>query len=553
MRLTFFHPSGYLRKPEQSPYGKDVANAGLFSALTHHLEFEALHVLHHTNATAEDLAPQFCCGANQQTPFHSAPLWNTSLSQRSGNLLRGAADLSSLAWGRRQAWGDHGYSLTGLIHTLGPPMIREQIIASLSAPVQPWDALICTSPAVQGVVSSFFDQQEAWLQERFGASRMPRPQLPLIPLGVNAAEQAARRANSASRQQLRQQLGLNDDAVLALWVGRLSFYEKAFPQAMLQAVERANQASKHPIHLALCGWFPDPSDQRLFENAIQHLSSTSTVHVLNGSDPSVVGAAWAAADLFVSLVDNIQETFGLTPIEAMAAGLPVVVSDWDGYRFTVRDGEDGFLIPTLLSPASDTGALLGHLHNLQLESYQTYAGATAQHTAVHIEQAAAAIQELADSPALRQRLGEAGQQRARARFDWPVIVRSYQELLLAQQEQRLHSQAHAAAASPTRQRPGRADPFADFAPFATSVLHDELQLQRAGSTPLNTSLQVQLNRLYPGIRGSNAEAQQLLTMLEQGAPQGLSVAALMQAFAPEREAPLKTTLVWLIKQGLIRW
>ena len=64
-------------------------------------------------------------------------------------------------------------------------------------------------------------------------------------------------------------------------------------------------------------------------------------------------ALWAGADIFVSLVDNVQESFGLTPIEAMAAGLPVVVSDWDGYRDTARNGEDGFLIPTV---APDAGA-----------------------------------------------------------------------------------------------------------------------------------------------------------------------------------------------------
>jgi len=28
---------------------------------------------------------------------------------------------------------------------------------------------------------------------------------------------------------------------------------------------------------------------------------------------------------------TFTETFGLTPIEAMAAGLPCLVSDWDGY------------------------------------------------------------------------------------------------------------------------------------------------------------------------------------------------------------------------------
>ena len=51
-----------------------------------------------------------------------------------------------------------------------------------------------------------------------------------------------------------------------------------------------------------------------------------------------------------SLSDNMQETFGLTPIEAMAAGLPSVVSDWDGYRDTVQHREHGFRIPTLAPP-----------------------------------------------------------------------------------------------------------------------------------------------------------------------------------------------------------
>ena len=40
----------------------------------------------------------------------------------------------------------------------------------------------------------------------------------------------------------------------------------------------------------------------------------------------------AASDMFISLADSYQETFGLTPIEAMASELPVVASNWNGYR-----------------------------------------------------------------------------------------------------------------------------------------------------------------------------------------------------------------------------
>ena len=39
-----------------------------------------------------------------------------------------------------------------------------------------------------------------------------------------------------------------------------------------------------------------------------------------------------AADVFLTLSDNLQETFGLTVIEAMTAGLPVVANDWNGYK-----------------------------------------------------------------------------------------------------------------------------------------------------------------------------------------------------------------------------
>ena len=44
-----------------------------------------------------------------------------------------------------------------------------------------------------------------------------------------------------------------------------------------------------------------------------------------------------------------METFGLTPIEGMAAGLPVLHLTENGYKSTVRQNTDGFRVKTISS------------------------------------------------------------------------------------------------------------------------------------------------------------------------------------------------------------
>lgn len=551
--LSLFHPKGHLARPS-NPFGKDIANAALFRGLLNFGGFSEVAVLNQIGLSEQQLA--IALESKADVRFASAALNDTLWPARHGTLLRGQPYLSELSWQRRSAQLDQHYSIVGLIHTIAPPAVREAIAATAFAPTYDWDALVCTSPAVQQAMGAMFDAQAQHFAARMGATRSPRPQLPLIPLAVDTERLVREGADQKARATLRDRLSIGSDDILVLWVGRLSYYEKAFPQSMFQALRLAAQQSGCRIHFALVGWFPGgEAEMQLYEQAVNHLAPDLNVLVMDGNDPQTVAQSWAAADVFLSLVDNIQETFGLTPIEAMAAGLPVVVSDWDGYRYTVRDGVDGLLVPTLGSPAGQPGELLAGLHSLEMDTYQTYVGATAQHTAVHVQRAAAALVQLAESADLRRAMGAAGQLRAQLMFSWPQVARQYRELFDELAERRRAADVKEVLAG-SRLDPRRGEPFADFRHFATSVLEPDLVMRLSvGATPddLEGRLAVQLNSLYPGLRGTSHEALQLMHLLESAGDTGLSVESLCAGLPKERRPFLETTLVWLAKMDLVDW
>src|SRR5690606_1144628 len=133
---------------------------------------------------------------------------------------------------------------------------------------------------------------------------------------------------------------------------------------------RAAAAPGRRVHLILAGWFDGPAAERAFRGAPATLCPEVAVHVLDGRAPEVRRGIWAAADVCTLRVDNAQEVVGLAPGEARAAGLPVVVSDWDGFRDTVEDGVQGFRIPTLMATA---GGDLASRYAVWADSYTDYA------------------------------------------------------------------------------------------------------------------------------------------------------------------------------------
>ncbi|MFZ5718894.1 MAG: glycosyltransferase family 4 protein [Pseudomonadota bacterium] len=550
-RLSILHPPGRMTLA-QNPFGKDVANLALWRALARHGGYERIDVLSLEPATAAEVAGDLYGESPAATAIGVERLAASGAPAAAGVLLRGQPELADLAWMRRRRASDRAWSLIGLIHTIAPPAMRRIIAEAAVAPMHPWDALICTSPAVRDNLQAMFAGWGAHLAERTGGRPPPLPALPVIPLGVDAAALAAQADRAEARSRLRTAFGLADDDVLVLWVGRLSYYEKAFPQPMFRAVQQARAATGARVTFAMAGWFPGDTDQGYYEQAARALAPDVTVRFIDGNDREQLGELWAAADIFLSLVDNIQETFGITPLEAMAAGLPIVASDWDGYRFTLRDGAEGFLIPTLGGPSGGgLGAAMVERHTVESTAYQVYVGQVAQHTAVNVGRAGAALAELIRSQELRRRMGGAGRARVAAMFDWPVVARQIHAL--TDELARVRSRASDPPVQ-VRANPIKGDPFRDFAGFATAALTLDTRLVVAPGVTADQVREadaVALDAAFPSFRAPPELCAEAWALIAAGG--GASVREVLTAFPGPQRRALELGLAWMAKCGFIDW
>jgi len=379
----------------------------------------------------------------------------------------------SLGWQRsRQVHGLASFALSGVTHTISSDAVMRQLAAYVAGPFASHDALICTSHSVLRAVQSIWQVQTEFLSSRLGvAVAAELPMLPVIPLGVHAADYSA---DERARHDARAHHGFAEDDIVVLFVGRLSLHAKANPLPMYLACARAAESSGRRIRVLECGWFANDAIRKSFDEAAR--AAGIRVDRVDGREPGVTQRAYRAADLFVSLSDNIQETFGLTPVEAMAAGLPVVVSDWDGYRETVRHGEEGFLIPTMQPDNAQCAAALIEGYQDGRLNYDRYVAYAHTLVAVDVEACAAAIARLAVDPVLRRRLGESGRRRVLECFDWRCVLPQYQAVWTEQRGRLALSRVSARPESLSE--PGMPNPLQMFAHYPSASLTTQSRLHR---------------------------------------------------------------------------
>lgn len=435
-----------------------------------------------------------------------------------GVLYRPDANIAVSAAPRLRV-GPAAYSICGVTHTLCTAGSMAQFGLLTVDAVMPWDAVVCTSAVAAQVISDELAERAAYLAWRFGQPvQAPRPQLPVIPLGVHAADFAIA---DGDRAAARAALGLAEDETAALFAGRLSFNGKAHPYPMYAGLEAVAQRTGARIALIHAGQFASRAIEEAFHQATAAICPSVRCLFVDGRDAAAYARGWAAADLFVSLADSIQETFGITPIEAMASGLPVVVSDWDGYKDTVRDGVDGFRIATWQAgPGAGEAAARGYETS---GDYEAYLLRTSLAVALDHVQLVDRLAALVTDPDLRRRMGAAAQAQARAVFDWAVVFAQYEALW--DELAAIRARDGALAEGAPRAMPGARDPFTAFASFATQPVTPGT---RVSPTPQASAARYAELIAQPLLRGMAAPEAVVASLLQAAQP-GATVAALAEA------------------------
>jgi len=144
----------------------------------------------------------------------------------------------------------------------------------------------------------------------------------------------------------RSYLGLDEEEYIILQLGRM------VPRKGVDTVIKALpylKSTKRKIRLLIVGGEHDvPDPQRCPEiGRLQKLAEeegvSSSVTFVGRKNRDVLKYYYSAADIFITT--PWYEPFGITPLEAMACGTPVIGADVGGIKFSVTHAETGYLVP----------------------------------------------------------------------------------------------------------------------------------------------------------------------------------------------------------------
>lgn len=183
----------------------------------------------------------------------------------------------------------------------------------------------------------------------------------IVPTGIDVERFYKEKLNKRELVDLRKKLGIKEDEIVINYVGRLA-KEKSV-ETLLESQQ--SLIKKYKCRLLIVGSGPDLEH---FKNMSKKLGIEKNV-IFTGAVPwEKVPNYYGISDIFATA--SVTETQGLTVIEAMAAGLPVVCANDEAFRGVVIDGLNGKIFKTKRQYKKCIESLLKNKDELKVMSKQ---------------------------------------------------------------------------------------------------------------------------------------------------------------------------------------
>jgi glycosyltransferase involved in cell wall biosynthesis len=287
-----------------------------------------------------------------------------------------------------------GVPAVQIFHAMGKTKQRHQGSADTS-PAERLQVELEVIREVDRVIAQC-PSERSELVDDYGA---PAEKVVVIPSAVNTELY-----RPVDRDEARRRIGVDPHELLVVYVGRMQ--PRKDVRNVVRAVGLLAARRDLPVKLLLVGGEtaePDPAvtpEIGVLQQLARECGIADRVRFTGKRQPDVLRYYYSAGDVVVTT--PWYEPFGLTPLEAMACGRPVIGSAVGGITFTIADGQTGLLVPP-----RDPEAL------------------------------AVGLQTLLADPHRRACMGQAARERVEREFTWPVVAERtaalYQSLLQPQE------------------------------------------------------------------------------------------------------------------------
>ncbi|WP_291329144.1 glycosyltransferase family 4 protein [Desulfovibrio sp. UCD-KL4C] len=441
----------------------------------------------------------------------------------------------------RNAFAKNIFPITGTTHSLSYSNYGSSFLNYIWKGTTARDCIVATStPGMQVVKKYIMHLREGFeLDEK----KFPSPQIRKIPLGINPSA-----FNPPTKQQKlnaikKLKLNPNESKVNILVFGRIAHYSKMDILPLLRAMQHvfASGIKRKDVRIILAGWLDDGDD---FSQTLKDLSRNMGLELSIFARPTDIQKLdlYRAADIYVSISDNPQETFGLTILEAGAMGLPIIASDYDGYKDLVVHNETGLLIETTgpaETPTEDIMAPLCYDNQYHL--------LLAQQTAVDTLKLAKGLEQLIKDPLLRASMGHAGVARINKNFIWKEVIRQHVKLWQNLNNTPVQTEGLSQILHPTQVRFGEV-----FSHYTTSVINGETKVV-TGSTGEAIYHGKEFPLIYQGIeRYLKQEVIRKISFFARKPITTVELCTKIKSIAPEftnREAEFH--ILWSLKHDIL--